>query len=331
MSSQSCRPGTPAPAFVGRFGEVVDQRRGAAFQELKSENLLNRLSGPGMPFGWTVNPFRGCEIGCRYCYARPTHEYLGHADPADFEERIYVKRAGDRKLDASLLRARESGLEIAIGTATDPYQPAEGRFGITRHLLESMARVPGLRVGITTKSTGILRDREILRRLARTADLWVNISLISLDADLLRVIEPRAPRPDLRLAAVRALAGDGIRTRVFLMPVLPLLTDGQAGLRELLAAALRAGAHEVVSQALFLRTETTWRLFLDFVAEEFPWALPRYRALYPRPGNAPAAYRQEIERRVSRLAAEVGFPARTRQERVRAEAPARPRQLAIEW
>ncbi len=284
-----------------------------------------------MPFGWTVNPFRGCEIGCRYCYARPTHEYLGHADPADFEERIYVKRAGDRKLDASLLRARESGLEIAIGTATDPYQPAEGRFGITRHLLESMARVPGLRVGITTKSTGILRDREILRRLARTADLWVNISLISLDADLLRVIEPRVPRPDLRLAAVRALAGDGIRTRVFLMPVLPLLTDGQAGLRELLAAALRAGAHEVVSQALFLRTETTWRLFLDFVAEEFPWALPRYRALYPRPGNAPAAYRQEIERRVSRLAAEVGFPARTRQERVRAEAPARPRQLAIEW
>jgi DNA repair photolyase len=242
-----------------------------------------------------------------------------------------VKRAGDRKLDVSLLRARESGQEIAIGTATDPYQPAEGRFGITRHVLEAMTRVPGLRVGITTKSTGILRDREILGRLARTAELWVNVSLISLDADLLRSVEPRAPRPDLRLGAVRTLAGDGIRTRVFLMPVLPLLTDGEAGLRELLAAALHAGAREVISQALFLRTEMTWRFFLDFVAAEFPWALSRYRALYPRPGNAPTAYREEIDRRVGRLAAEVGFPARTREERVRAEAPARPRQLAIEW
>jgi len=321
----------PAPAFVGRFGEVVDRRRGTEFQELRSENLVNRLSGASMPFGWTVNPFRGCEIGCRYCYARSTHEYLGHADPSEFEERIYVKRAGDRKLAASLLRARESGQEIAIGTATDPYQPAEGRFAVTRSVLEAMARVPGLRIGLTTKSTGVLRDREILARLAGTADLWVNISLISLDADLLREIEPRAPRPDLRLEALRALAGQGIRTRLFLMPVLPLLTDGEAGLRELLAAALAAGAREAISQALFLRTEMTWRFFLEFVGAQFPWALSRYRELYPRPGNAPATYREEIERRVRRLAALVGFPSRTREERVRAEAPARPRQLAIEW
>lgn len=331
MSSEPRKPPAPAPAFSSRFGDVVDSRRGTEFQELRSENLLNRLSGAGMPFGWTVNPFRGCEVGCRYCYARPTHEYLGHADPTEFEERIYVKRAGSRKLVASLLRARESGQEIAIGTATDPYQPAEGRFAITRSVLEAMAQVPGLRVGLTTKSTGILRDREILGRLARSGDLWVNVSLISLDAGLLRQIEPRAPRPDLRLEAVRTLTADGIRTRLFLMPVLPLLTDGDGGLRELLAAALAAGAREVISQALFLRTEMTWRFFLDFVSAEFPWAVPRYRELFPRPGNAPAAYREEIERRVRRLAAEVGFPARTREERVRAEAPARPRQLAIEW
>ena len=331
MSSEPRKPPAPAPAFSGRFGDVVDSRRGTGFQELRSENLLNRLSGTGMPFGWTVNPFRGCEVGCRYCYARPTHEYLGHADPTEFEERIYVKRAGSRKLVASLLRARESGQEIAIGTATDPYQPAEGRFAITRSVLEAMALVPGLRVGLTTKSTGILRDREILGRLARSGDLWVNVSLISLDAGLLRQIEPRAPRPDLRLEAVRTLTADGIRTRLFLMPVLPLLTDGDGGLRELLAAALAAGAREVISQALFLRTEMTWRFFLDFVRAEFPWAVPRYRELFPRPGNAPAAYRRDIERRVRRMAAEVGFPARTREERVRAEAPARPRQLAIEW
>jgi DNA repair photolyase len=331
MNGFSCKPPTPAPAFAGRFGEVVDKRRGAEFQELRSENLLNRLSGTAMPFGWTVNPFRGCEVGCRYCYARPTHEYLGHADPNEFEERIYVKRAGNRNLVASLLRARETGQEIAIGTATDPYQPAEGRFAITRSVLEAMEQVPGLRIGLTTKSTGVLRDREILGRLARSGDLWVNVSLISLDTDLLRQIEPRAPRPDLRLEAVRALTAEGIRTRIFLMPVLPLLTDGDAGLRELLAAALAAGAREIISQPLFLRTEMTWRFFLEFVRAEFPWALPRYRELFPRPGNAPAAYRQEIERRVSRLAAEVGFPARTREERVRTEAPARPRQLAIQW
>ncbi|MGH7315252.1 MAG: hypothetical protein ACREJS_03225, partial [Candidatus Rokuibacteriota bacterium] len=138
-------------------------------------------------------------------------------------------------------------------------------------------------------------------------------------------------RPDLRLEAMRTLSGDGIPARLFLMPVLPLLTDGDAGLRELLAAALAAGAREAISQALFLRTEMTWRFYLDFVGREFPWALTRYRALYPVPGNAPRAYREEIDRRVARLAAEVGFAARTRDDRVRAEAPARPRQLSLVW
>ena len=321
----------PAPGFAGRMGRVMDDRRGVTFQALRSENLLNRLTGDTMPFGFTVNPFRGCEVGCRYCYARPTHEYLGHGDPREFEERIYVKEAGAERLLSGLIRARDTGQEIAIGTATDPYQPAEGRFKVTRGVLEVMARVPGLRVGLTTKSTGVLRDRELLGRIARASDLWVNVSLISLDGALLRQIEPRAPRPDLRLDAIRTLSGDGIRTRLFLMPVLPMLTDGEAGLRELLAAALAAGAREAISQALFLRTETTRRFFLEFVGREFPWALARYRALFPCPGNAPRAYREEIERRVARLAAEVGFPSRTREERVRAEAPARPRQLSLAW
>lgn len=321
----------PAPGFVARIGGVVDDRRGVTFRALRSENLLNRLTGDAMPFGFTVNPFRGCELGCRYCYARSTHEYLGHGDPREFEERIYVKEAGAPRLLSGLIRARDTGQEIAIGTATDPYQPAEGRFRVTRGVLEVMARVPGLRVGLTTKSTGILRDRDLLARIARASDLWVNVSLISLDGPLLRQIEPRAPRPDLRLEAVRALSAAGIRARLFLMPVLPGLTDGEAGLRELLAAALAAGAREAIAQPLFLRTELTWRFFLEFVGREFPWALARYRTLYPAPGNAPRAYREEIERRVTRLAAEVGFPARTRDERVRAEAPARPRQLSLVW
>ncbi|MEX2222623.1 MAG: radical SAM protein [Candidatus Rokuibacteriota bacterium] len=321
----------PAPGFVKRLGDVVDSRRGVTFQALRSENLLNRLTGESMPFGWTVNPFRGCELGCRYCYARPTHEYLGHAAPEEFEERIYVKEAGTSRLLSRLIRARDAGQEVAIGTATDPYQPAEARFEVTRSILEIMARVPGLRIGLTTKSTGILRDRGLLARIARTSELWVNVSLISLDGLLLRQIEPRAPRPDRRLEAMRELSDDGVRARLFLMPVLPLLTDGDAGLRELLAAARAAGAREAISQALFLRTEMTWRFFLDFVGRDFPWVLARYRTLYPAPGNAPRAYRDDIDRRVARLAAEVGFPARTRDDRVRAEAPARPRQLSLVW
>ena len=107
-------PGVPSPGFVRRIGEVVDRRRGVDFQELKSRTLLNRLTGAAMPFGWTVNPFRGCEFGCRYCYARPTHEYLGHCDPEEFEDRIYVKRSNPGQLIADLKRARDSGQEVAI-------------------------------------------------------------------------------------------------------------------------------------------------------------------------------------------------------------------------
>ena len=325
------KPGIPAPGFVKRIGQIVDMRRGAEFQELSTRSLMNRLTGAAMPFGWTVNPFRGCEFGCRYCYARPTHEYLGHADPEDFEHRIYVKRAEGDRLIADLKRARDGGQEIAIGAATDPYQPAESRFEITRSVLEAIVRVPRLRVGITTKSTAVTRDLELLQRIAAGSDLWVNFSVISLDADLLRLIEPRAPRPDLRLNALRTLARAGIRTRVFIMPVLPLINDGEAGLRALLGAARDAGAEEAISQPLFLRSETTHRFFLEFVEREFPWALARYREMYPAPGNAPRPYREAVERLVDRLAREAGFKARSREERVQDEAPPRSRQLSLAW
>jgi DNA repair photolyase len=292
---------------------------------------MNRLTGAAMPFGWTVNPFRGCEFGCRYCYARPTHEYLGHAEPQEFEERIYVKQAETSRLSADLARARDSGQEVAIGTATDPYQPAETRFRVTRAVLEAMGGVPGLRIGITTKSASITRDLELLQEISRVSELHVNFSLISLDADLVRLIEPRAPRPDLRLRAMGILADAGVPTRLFIMPVLPLMTDGEAGLRALLGAARAHGAGEAICQALFLRTPMTWSFFLRFIEQEFPWALPRYRELFPRPDSAPREYRDAVERRVERLAREAGFTARSRDERVRDEAPARPRQLSLVW
>src|SRR5262249_53223057 len=210
MRRPMIKPGVPAPGFVKRIGAIVDERRRVEFRALESAQLLNRLTNRRMPFGWTVNPYRGCELGCRYCYARPTHGYLGHTDPEDFEQRIYVKRADDGRLLARLRQARESGEEVAIGTATDPYQPAEGRFGVTRSVLEAIRRVPGLRIGITTKSPAVTRDLEQLREIASASELIVNVSIASMDAALLRRLEPRAPRPDLRLAAMAELTEAGI-------------------------------------------------------------------------------------------------------------------------
>lgn len=322
--------GLPAPGFVKRIGPVIDERRSVEFRPLESSELVNRLNDPRLPFGWTVNPFRGCEFGCRYCYARPTHAYLGHDDPAEFETRIYVKRADEGKLASRLKRARESGEEVAIGAVTDPYQPAEARFRVTRSVLESVARVPGLRVGITTKSPAITKDIDLLRRIAEAGELMVNVSLTSLDAALLRRIEPRAPRPDLRLAAMAELTAAGVPARLFTMPVLPFLTDREASLRALFTAARAAGAHEAIWNVLFLRGETRG-YFLDFIALEFPRLLPRYRALYAGGATAEAAYRERVEGMAERVALETGFPGRSRADRIAAERPARPRQLLLEW
>ncbi|HZV95631.1 MAG TPA: radical SAM protein [Candidatus Nitrosocosmicus sp.] len=328
------RAGVPAPGFIKRIGPIVDTRRETVFQELQTVELVNRLkSGPdgtGMPFGWTVNPFRGCEIGCTYCYARPTHEYLGHADPVEFESRVYVKRADPGRLLDALRRARASGQEVAIGTATDPYQPAEGRFRVTRDVLRAVAQVRGLRVGITTKGVAVTRDLELLQEIAAGSELTVNVSLISLDADLLRILEPRAARPDLRLGAMRTLAAAGIVTRLFLMPILPFITDGEHGLRDLLRAGREAGAREAVWNVLFLRGSARG-FYLDVVKREFPWLSARYEALYARGTRAESEYREGIERLVERLARESGLAGLTREDRVRREAPARPRQLELAW
>lgn len=325
------RMGVPAPGFVKRIGPIVDTRRETVFQELQSVELVNRLkAGQGMPFGWTVNPYRGCEVGCTYCYARPTHEYLGHSDPGEFESRVYVKRADPGRLLEALRRARASGQEVAIGTATDPYQPAEGRFRVTRDVLRAVAQVRGLRVGITTKGVSVTRDVELLREIAGGSELTVNVSLISLDVELLRLIEPRAARPDLRIGAIRTLAAAGIAARLFLMPILPFITDSEHGLRDLLRAAREAGAREAVWNVLFLRGSARG-FYLDFVKREFPWLSARYEALYGRGTRAEAEYRDGVERLVERLAQESGLAGLAREDRIRREAPARSSQLELVW
>ncbi len=326
----TCRPGVPSPNIAPYLGPVIEQCRSVEYRELGARDLVNRLSGSPLPFGWTVNPFRGCQMGCVYCYARYTHEFLGHTDPAEFEQTIYVKRTDDPSLLLSLRRARASGLEVAIGTATDPYQSAEAKFKVTRQVLEVARQVPGLRVGITTKSPLITRDLDLLSEIAQRSELWVNLSIVTLDLDLTRKLEPRAPRPDLRFKAMSGLSSAGLATRLFVMPILPGLTDGDGTLRPLLEAARGAGCREIRWNVLFL-AQGTRELFLKFIREEFPWLVDRYRMLYARSAYVPQEYRDEVERRIAAHAEAVGIPFCAREEVSTEGQGARPRQLSLVW
>ncbi len=281
-----------------------------------------------MPFGWTANPYRGCEMACRYCFARYTHEFLGHNEPEAFERRIYVKLTDPGSLVAELKRARRSGLLVALGTATDPYQPAESKFEVTRRVLEGAVKVPGVRLSITTKSTLVRRDLVLLQEIAARSEIAVNFSITTLDEALARRLEPRAPRPDLRFEAMRALAAGGILTRLFIMPVLPRLTDGETNLRALLVRAREAGAQIAESNVLFLRPGTR-ETFFEFLRAEFPELVPEYERLYAGSAYARRDYVGEVEARVRRLSAEVGFAARRRDDRP-VDTPS-PRQLALVW
>src|SRR5437899_12657487 len=212
------KPGIAAPGMAERLGVTVDERRGVEYHQLRSKDLLNKLNARPLPFGWTLNPYRGCEMACKYCFARYTHEFLGENDPVAFERRIYVKLTDRDSLVAELTRARKSALLVALGTATDPYQPAETQFQVTRRVLEAAAKVVGVRLSITTKSTLVRRDLALLRELAAGSEVSVNFSIPTLDQTLARRLHPRAPRPRLRFEAMTALATGGVPPRRFIMP-----------------------------------------------------------------------------------------------------------------
>lgn len=289
-----------APVLLGK--------RLTEYRLLPAERMLNRCeAGSLMPFQWTINPYRGCEPGCHYCYARYTHEYL-ELDGRAFERLIFVKRFR-RDLFEYELRAVRPGEWIAIGTATDPYQPAERRFGVTRALLEVLARQAGLRVAVTTKCDLAARDAALLARLAERNELRVNFTITTLDGDLARRLEPGAPRPDLRLRALRALAGAGIETAVFASPVMPGINDGIGELEALARAAREAGAKHFGAQMLFLR-EPARSVFFEALRREFPRLAGRYQRLYARGSRVEAGMREALELRVARIRQDADFPGR---------------------
>ena len=274
------------------------------YRALPVRSILNRCESKRVPFDYTINPYRGCEFGCKYCYARYTHEYM-ELDGALFENRIYAKQRAAERLQAELKKAE--GAEVAIGTATDPYQPAERRFEVTRQILEVIAaRARGVRLSITTKSDLVVRDLELLREIARRNSLHVNMTITTLHAPLARALEPRAPRPDLRLSAVRRLAEGGVWVGVFAAPVLPAITDKPKDLEAVARAAAAAGARHFMAAPLFLMPSAQ-RQFFPFLETEFPHLLGAYRRSYQRGAYLGDPYRQRLQGLVNRLREKYGL------------------------
>jgi len=257
------------------------RRAGVDYLDLVSRDLLNRTESPRLPFDWTLNPYRGCEFGCAYCYARATHGFFELDDPVDFETRIFVKRGAAERLRRQLRRHDLRGQTIAIGTATDPYQPAEKQYSVTRSLLEVFREVEGLTLAITTKSPLVLRDLELLVELDVRHSVEVHVTLTTIDPALARRLEAHAPDPQARLRTIARLAEAGLAVRVNCIPVLPGINDGVETLEPLLSAAREAGAHHVTAQPLFLRGSTREHFFA-WLEREFPPLLALYRRLYGR-------------------------------------------------
>src|SRR5580700_9454221 len=176
-------------ARLASEGESLRLGHEVEYFTLPVRSLLNRCTGVRMPFTWTINPYRGCEFACKYCYARYTHEFMEMRDGVDFEQKIYVKLHAADLLRQELRRVKP-GEEIAIGTATDPYQPAERRFEVTRGILEELARHEGLELGLITKGNLILRDLDLLKELGRRNRLFVNLTVTTLNVELARILEP---------------------------------------------------------------------------------------------------------------------------------------------
>jgi DNA repair photolyase len=307
-------------ARLASLSSRAEAKRGVEYFLLPVRSILNRCDSERVPFPWTVNPYRGCEFGCQYCYARYTHEYM-EIDSGEFERKIYVKRDAAAVIDRDIAAKCKAGEHIAIGTATDPYQPAERDFGVTRSLLERLARHQGLSISITTKSDQVVRDIDLLRRIAERSELQINITVTTPRADLARLLEPRAPRPDLRLGALRKLREAGLAAGVFVMPILPGLTDAEEDLDRLARLARDVGAMWLAASVLFLMPSSL-RQFLPFVESRFPLLAERYRRWYVERNGPPESYRQEIRERIGRLRRRYGLepgPARGAEHRACAQ------------
>ena len=308
---------------------LLDVQKDIRYYSAVSRSVLNSPAATGMEF-WSINPYVGCAFGCAYCYARYAHRYalerLGEAAPSAtdateaaeslppwlaFERRILVKREAPNVLRRQLAAAtrlddlRRQG--VVIGTATDPYQPAERRFRLTRGVLEVLAAQSRLHVTIITKSPLVTRDVDLLTRIAERSSLSVHVSLITVDRELARRLEPRAPTPEARLRAIARLRSHGLEVAVNVMPVLPGITDAPDMIDALVHAVADAGASYLGACALRLRRTARDR-YMPFIEAEFPDLASRYRTAYGRSHQVSERYRDGLRERFSAVCAKHGVP-----------------------
>ena len=263
------------------------------YRPIETRSIVGKTaSHRGLPFTHTINPYRGCEFACRYCFARYTHEFLELKDPDEFERKIYFKQNAAWLLRQELARLKP-GTEIALGTATDPYQPLERKQRITRSLLEVFAKSSGFRLGIVTKSTLIVRDIDVLQEIAGRHQLTVHLTVTTMNAKLARILEPRAPRPDLRIRTVARLRQAGLRAGVLCSPLMPGITDARSSINAVAKAAAAAGANFLAAGALFLKP-CSQPTFFRFVREHFPERLADYERRYGASAFVSAEYRKRI-------------------------------------
>jgi DNA repair photolyase len=310
------------------------------FKTLKVRSLLNKsVSKRQLSLAYSINPYRGCEFGCKYCYARYTHEFLAPAapdlaaaeerdqdsavgtahgaleglanlrDPLAFERKIFIKENAAWLLEQELKKI-DPAKEIALGTATDPYQPIERKARVTRSILEVFARRSGHRLGIVTKSRLIERDIDLLSEIGRKNTLVVHLTITTTDAELARKLEPRAPRPDLRFAAVRRLREAGITVGILCSPLLPGITDTAEALEQMARQAAAVGASFFAAQPLFLKS-CSRPTYLNFIREQFPALEPEYAQRFGQQDFAAGPYRRHLAEMVTRVCSKYGLSERS--------------------
>ncbi|MGH3035018.1 MAG: radical SAM protein [Gaiellaceae bacterium] len=272
----------------------------AQYLEDTCKTALNRVPDPSrVPYRWTVNPYRGCTHSCHYCFARAYHAYLDLGIGDDFSSKIVVKTNVVEVLRRELASPRWTGETVAMGTATDPYQHCEGRYRLTRGIVQALANFANP-LSILTKSTMIVRDLDVYRHLDEAAPLTVSMSVGTLDGDVRRVVEPGTPPARKRLEILARFAEVGICTGVLVAPILPGLTDDEEHLDAVLAACAEAGAGYAAPIVLHVRPSIREH-FMPWVRRTYPWLYPRYVELYGTRAYAPKAYQEEISERFSRL------------------------------
>jgi DNA repair photolyase len=313
-------------AKMAAEAEHADDGHLVEFRNMQVRSVLNRSDSKRLSWlAYSINPYRGCEFGCKYCYARYTHEFLapkpdggqGPAasgaenlrDPEAFERVIFLKQNAAWLLEQDLKRV-DPAQYIALGTATDPYQPIERRAGITRSLLEVFARKQGYRLGIVTKSNLIERDISLLVEIGRRNHLSVHITITTPNAVLARKMEPRAPRPDLRFQAVQRLHEAGINAGILCCPVLPGITDSEKALDGMARRAAAAGVSFFAANPLFLKP-CSRPTYFAFVREHFPSLVKDYEVRFGKADFAAQTYSRQLAKTVALVCKRHGLRQRT--------------------